>query len=52
MKRKLKLSKETLKTLSPKLLGAVIGGSDASDDFIPPVLSPSDACNDIALLWA
>jgi len=31
MNNKLKLSKETLKTLSPKLLKQVIGGTDLDD---------------------
>lgn len=53
MSKKLKISKETLKTLSSKLLAQAVGGSDIDDTgwcpagigSDPPYMATSDACN-------
>ena len=43
MNKKLKLSKETLKTLSTKLLAQVVGGTDVDDsDWCPAGGTASD----------
>jgi len=42
MNKKLKLSKETLKTLSTKLLAQVVGGTDVDDSGWCPAGTTSD----------